>query len=55
MGKEEKGVITKVLIERNISIDALIRNRNEGVTYGYVNGRRQQRTCFDRYFRIQPT
>ena len=43
MGKEEKGVIIEVLIKRNISIDALIRNQNEGVTYGYLNGCRQQR------------
>ena len=40
MGKEEKGVFIEVLIKRNISIDALIRNQNEGVTYGFLNGRR---------------
>ena len=47
MGKEEKGVIIEVLIKRNISIDALIRNQNEGVTYGFLNGRRQQRVLTD--------
>ena len=41
MGKEEKGVIIEVLIKRNISIYALIRNQNEGVTYGYLNGRQR--------------
>ena len=47
MGKEEKGVIINVLIERNIIINALIRNQNEGVTYGYLNGRPQQRVLTD--------
>ena len=47
MGKEEKGVIINVLIERNIIINALIRNQNEGVTYGFLNGRQQQRVLTD--------